>query len=606
MQDTSVPTGNSTSGDNRAPDPVVSVVMPTYQRRDVVVESVSALRRQATAAPFEVVVVVDGSSDGTSTALAALPVEFPLTVIEQANAGAASARNTGWRIARGRIVLFLDDDMEAEPDLIAWHVAAHDAGADAVSGAIGPHPDSHDSMLTDSVDAWYTSFAEQMRTAARDLRFDEVITGQLSLRRDVLEALDGFDERFSAGGVYGNEDIDLGHRLLAGGYRIVCEPQALSRQRYVVSAAAHLRQYRQAGRADVVLARKYPELAGGLFDRKRAASPIHRRVWRPALAAPRLIGALHALAAPVVTRLVDRGRRGGPLWWAYFILRETGYWLGVADAGGMPRHTRLRVLCYHAVADLRGDPVLAAYGVPPAVLADQLDTLRRAGCSFVSGEELVRFLDGRGGLPRRAVLVTFDDCYASLLSDGVPVLRERGIPAVAFAVSGALGGTNDWDARRGARSLPLLDAAGLAALARHDVEIGAHGRRHRPVALLADGEVSHEVVGAVDDLHAAGLPRPRLLAYPHGSHDQRARSSAARGGLRGAFTVEPGIVTAGTDRYALPRLEIFPGDVGLRLTAKVLAAGVAAPFMGALRRTRRRARTSVGVARALRTRRRPA
>src|SRR5680860_224415 len=478
MQDTSVPTGNSTSGDNRAPDPVVSVVMPTYQRRDVVVESVSALRRQATAAPFEVVVVVDGSSDGTSTALAALPVEFPLTVIEQANAGAASARNTGWRIARGRIVLFLDDDMEAEPDLIAWHVAAHDAGADAVSGAIGPHPDSHDSMLTDSVDAWYTSFAEQMRTAARDLRFDEVITGQLSLRRDVLEALDGFDERFSAGGVYGNEDIDLGHRLLAGGYRIVCEPQALSRQRYVVSAAAHLRQYRQAGRADVVLARKYPELAGGLFDRKRAASPIHRRVWRPALAAPRLIGALHALAAPVITRLVDRGHRSGPLWWAYFIL------------------------------------------------------------------------------------------------------RERGIPAVAFAVSGALGGTNDWDARRGARSLPLLDAAGLAALARHDVEIGAHGRSHRPVALLADGEVSPEVVGAVDDLHAAGLPRPRLLAYPHGSHDQRARSNAARGGVRGAFTVEPGIVTAGTDRYALPRLEIFPGDVGLRLTTKVLAAGVAAPFMG--------------------------
>src|SRR5680860_828949 len=136
MQDTSVPTGNSTSGDNRAPDPVVSVVMPTYQRRDVVVESVSALRRQATAAPFEVVVVVDGSSDGTSTALAAPALACSITVRGNSTGKAASARNTGWRIARGRIVLFLDDDMEAEPDLIAWHVAAHDAGADAVSGCL--------------------------------------------------------------------------------------------------------------------------------------------------------------------------------------------------------------------------------------------------------------------------------------------------------------------------------------------------------------------------------------------------------------------------------------------------------------------------------------
>src|SRR5262245_319240 len=83
-----------------------SVVFPTYQRRNVVVKSVYALKQQEFEGRFEVIVVVDGSDDGSADALRELDTPFTLTVLEQPNRGAASARNRGAVHARGEILLF--------------------------------------------------------------------------------------------------------------------------------------------------------------------------------------------------------------------------------------------------------------------------------------------------------------------------------------------------------------------------------------------------------------------------------------------------------------------------------------------------------------------
>ena len=74
----------------------------------------------------EVVVVSDGSTDGTDEYLASAAVPLPVTALRQANGGPAAARNRGIEEARGTLVLFVDDDVVPAPDLIAAHVAAHD------------------------------------------------------------------------------------------------------------------------------------------------------------------------------------------------------------------------------------------------------------------------------------------------------------------------------------------------------------------------------------------------------------------------------------------------------------------------------------------------
>src|SRR2546426_11269032 len=87
------------------PPPRFSVVIPTYQRRDIVVRMVAALERQVQR-HFEVIVVVDGSTDGTADALRNLRLSLPLKIFEQSNRGGAEARNGGGAAAGGWLALF--------------------------------------------------------------------------------------------------------------------------------------------------------------------------------------------------------------------------------------------------------------------------------------------------------------------------------------------------------------------------------------------------------------------------------------------------------------------------------------------------------------------
>lgn len=252
---------------------------------------------------------------------------------------------------------------------------------------------------------------------------------------------------------------------------------------------------------------------------------------------------------------------------------------------------RLRVLCYHAIADAAGDPSTDAYCVPAPALRAHLDVLQRSGYHFVSADELLRLLDGRDGFPRRPVLLTFDDCYRDLAESALPLLRERGIPAVAFAVSGYLGATNRWDEKIGARTRQLLDAAELRELTRNGIEIGAHSHTHPRLTTLPDHELRAETAGAVDQLRRAGLGPVRLFAYPYGNYDMRVRQAARDAGVRAAFGTSSGTVAADDDPYALHRIQIGRADVGWRFQLKAALAGP----LGALTdlSTRARARAQI-------------
>lgn len=552
----------------------ISVVVPTFQRRDLVVALVEALERQDYARPFEVIVVVDGSSDGTQEALSALEARrFPLRIVSQSNHGLAHARNCGAGMAAGEILLFLDDDMEPDARLLSEHDRSHVGGAEVVSGIIPSHPDSVSTLLADGVSSWADDRTRRCAAADRTLRFDEIVNGQVSIARDLFNALGGFDERFTKGGSYGNEDLDFGYRLVAGAHRVVHNPAAISRQRYTVDAETHLRRYYQAGRADVAIVRKYPELAEQVFSGARIASRLHALVKRPVLFSPRLAGLLARVPRKHIVRRVDQGHRGGFTARLFYTMRAVEYWRGVHDAGGPPRAYALRVLCYHSIADLSGDPVMEPYGVPESQFRDHVTILERTGYHFIDGAECLRWLEGRGDLPRRPLLLTFDDCYRDLIQAALPVLTAHGVPAVAFAVSGRVGATSDWDETLGASPLSLLSVTELEELARSGVEVGGHSHTHRSLTTLPEDDLHREVVASVEHLQRAGLGPIRFFAYPYGEHDRRVRRAVAGAGLTAGFTMMPGRVHPGDDPYALRRIEILRRDVGWRFRLKISLGG---------------------------------
>lgn len=545
----------------------ISVVVPTFERRELVISAVRSLERQLYDQPYEVVVVVDGSMDGTAGALKNLPVRIPLTVLEQHNSGAAAARNAGARRAKGEVLLFLDDDMEADTRLLREHDRVHREGADAVLGHMALHPASLPNLISDGVGRWSDDRLARLSRPGAELTLHDLLTGQLSVSARVFRELAGFDDAFTHGGAFGNEDIDLGHRLLKDGYDIRFNPAAVSHQRYVVTPAQHLRQWRQAGGADVRFARKHPADARQLFALN---NPDTRVAWgaRPLVRLPfwELLGApLRALGVLVGSR---RGHRATQL---FYEIRALEYWRGVHLAGGVPKHTRLRVLAYHAIADLAGRGALEPYGVPLEDFRRHLHALRRWGFEPIGVHELHAFLGGEGNLPRRAVLLTFDDCYADLL-DAASTMREEGVEGLAFAVSGLLGGDNAWDRRHGGPPQRLLDADGLRGLRRLGFEIGAHSRTHPVLTALALHEAEAEIRGSVDELRNMGLGPVRYFAYPYGEHDAAVRDLARGSGVTAAFAIDTGMARPGTDPWAVPRIEIRRADVGIRFLARVALA----------------------------------
>ncbi|WP_448614627.1 glycosyltransferase [Modestobacter sp. URMC 112] len=587
------PTRDPWLGPPGGADPRISVVLPTYQRRDVVSDALRALADQVYDQAYEVIVVVDGSTDGTAEALRAMQLPFPLTVLEQANAGAAAARNAGAHQARGDIVLFLDDDMEADPHLLAEHDRVHREGADAVLGHMPLHPESARTTISDAVQSWSLERLVRLSQPGAVLTLHDLLTGQLSVSTAVFRDIGGFDAAFTHGGSFGNEDVDFGHRLLRGNYDIRFNPAAVSHQRYVVTPRQHLRQWRQAGSADVRFARKHPPEALDLFELNGLHTPFAQRVARPLAAVP----AWSAITWPARSLAVLVGdRRGRMPGFVFFRARSLEYWRGVHEAGGIPTGTTVRVLAYHAISDVQDPPVLRPYGVPLDRFRRQLAVLRSHGFTLITPEEFAGFVERRQGLPRRAVLLTFDDCYADLRQAG-ELLRAEGHRALAFAVSHLLGRTNEWDSHYGGPPRALLGAAGLAHLRAAGVEIGGHSRTHQSLAGKPGEVLEDEMGGCVDDLEAEGLGPIRFFAYPYGEHDEQVRARARAFGFTAAFAIDPGLTNSKTDLMRVPRVEVLRSDRGLLFLIKLLAPRAHARTVAAHRRvvtTGRRARSRGG------------
>jgi glycosyltransferase involved in cell wall biosynthesis len=301
-----------------------SVVIPTYQRRGLIVRMAEALERQSYRG-FEVVVVVDGSTDRTAQALRDLEAAFPLTVLEQSNQGAAAARNTGAGASSGELLVFLDDDMEAHPSMLAEHDHSHREGADLVLGHLAVHRDSPSTLLSQEVARWSERRRALLSRPGVEVPLTHLLTGQMSISRVAFQQIGGFDVSFTRNGLFGGEDLDFGYRVRKAGLRVIFNPAAISYQLYDVDPALYTRRSWQAGRAAEELRAKHPELTAELehwqFDAR-----LDRVVFGTLADAPALLSApLRALAV----RLVRRGWLGPRTRRLFFAIQTMEYLRGV-------------------------------------------------------------------------------------------------------------------------------------------------------------------------------------------------------------------------------------------------------------------------------------
>lgn len=231
----------------------ISVIIPTYNNRSVLQRTLEALVRQTFPADqYEIVIVDDGSTDGTAEMIERFHGSAAVRYVAQPNRGRAAARNTGVRAARGRILVFLDSDFWAVPDLLAEHHKHYPPGKSGigVQGASRTHPDA---VTTPFMRARETCLEVPPGPPGRVSLF-RISTRNLSLvRSDVLDA-GGFDEAF---GGYGWEDIELAWRLHARGVRFSYEPRATGDHYQIQDLEGLRRKMRDGGRAAVYFWEKH-------------------------------------------------------------------------------------------------------------------------------------------------------------------------------------------------------------------------------------------------------------------------------------------------------------------------------------------------------------
>jgi glycosyltransferase involved in cell wall biosynthesis len=205
----------------------LSVVIPTYNRRESLRRTLDGLTCQ-TFPPdeFEVIVVSDGSTDGTEAMLIAYAasVPFALRPITQANAGPSAARNRGIAEARHEVIVFLDDDVEPCPEFLARHAAYHVEDESVI--VLGPMSPDPERRAEEPVwIAWehaklqeiYAMFGPGGHYAGVDAGPEHFYSGNASVRRRWLEAVGGFDVTYTR-----QEDVELAARLRAAfGLRFV-------------------------------------------------------------------------------------------------------------------------------------------------------------------------------------------------------------------------------------------------------------------------------------------------------------------------------------------------------------------------------------------------
>ena len=250
----------------------------------------------------------------------------------------------------------------------------------------------------------------------------------------------------------------------------------------------------------------------------------------------------------------------------------------------------LAVLAYHDIRDQDR-------------FATQLDHLSRAA-SPVSLHEVVRAAEGGGGLPRRAVLVTFDDGHRDVFDVAMPMLRERGIPATAFAVAGLIGtdAPHWWtevkelvrasgaaptvadlqpdDAVRALKQVPndvrvrtieelrrtaskpaspvsQLTGPELTRLESEGISIGSHSLTH-PCLSTCDTETIRTEIDRSHAILASALGHEiESFAYPDGDRDDRVADAVRNAGHRVAFLFDHRLSPPRPlDRFNISRLRV--------------------------------------------------
>ncbi len=233
---------------------------------------------------------------------------------------------------------------------------------------------------------------------------------------------------------------------------------------------------------------------------------------------------------------------------------------------------RPRVLMYHRIVDDRALSQTQQTCVHIHEFRKQLELIDRLGYTPITFYDYRLFQAGEIQLPKKPLILTFDDGYLDTYHLAFPLLTEFGMKAVIFALGDPSVRTNVWDAGKpGISEAGLMEQDHIAELSDYGFEIGGHSLSHPNLASLSAAECLHEVSKTKMVLETITHTEVQSFSYPYGEVSRQVKDCVAESGYKYACSVFSGPARFGVDLLEIRRIAVhntttIPG-LALRLVS---------------------------------------
>jgi peptidoglycan/xylan/chitin deacetylase (PgdA/CDA1 family) len=227
--------------------------------------------------------------------------------------------------------------------------------------------------------------------------------------------------------------------------------------------------------------------------------------------------------------------------------------------GAKARRMAVPILMYHVVSKAPPGVPNAELWVDKDVFAREVRALAAAGYTAVTLQQAWDGWRHGGPLPRKPVVLSFDDGYLSHYTHARPVLRKLGWPGVLFLTTKSIGPGG-------------LTEHQIRSLMKAGWEIDSHTLTHPDLTALDDAALARELSGSRRELQRRFGVDANFFAYPSGRYDARVQAATKAAGYTAATTVDEGIASRRDNPFALQRTRVNASDTADSLLAR-LAAG---------------------------------